>query len=213
MMDWAMGDERLKVEMLRFVDVYPTLRDRSEVARHLREYFARQGVATPKALRWGVNLAAQRSPVAPLANAVIRRQMKGFAQRFIVGRDAADATGALRDLRREGMGFTLDVLGEGSVSEAEAEAYQRTYLGLIDGLAEEARSWPAVPVVDDSAWGPLPRVDLSLKITSLYSQIDPVDFDGQRRRRQGATAPDRAPRDGRRRGAHRSTSSSSATAT
>ncbi len=178
MMDWAMSDERLKVEMLRFVDVFPTLRSRSEIARHLREYFARQGVAAPTALRWGVNLAAPRSPVAPLASAVIRKQMKGFARRFIVGRDAADATGALRGLRRDGMGFTLDVLGEASVSEAEAEAYQQTYLGLIDGLADEARSWPAVPVVDDSAWGPLPRVDLSLKITSLYSQIDPVDFEG-----------------------------------
>jgi RHH-type proline utilization regulon transcriptional repressor/proline dehydrogenase/delta 1-pyrroline-5-carboxylate dehydrogenase len=178
MMDWAMSDERLKVEMLRFVDVYPTLHGRSEIARHLREYFAREGVAAPKVLRWGVNLTAQRSPVAPLANAVIRRQMKGFAQRFIVGRDAAGAMGALRHLRREGMGFTLDVLGEASVSEAEAERYQQTYLGLIDGLAAEARAWPAVPVVDDSAWGPLPRVNLSLKITSLYSQIDAVDFDG-----------------------------------
>ena len=178
MMDWAMSDERLKVEMLRFVDVFPTLRGRSEIARHLREYFAREGVATPKVLRWGVNLTAQRSPVAPLANAVIRRQMRGFAQRFIVGRDAADAVAALRLLRRDGMGFTLDVLGEASVSEAEAEAYQQTYLGLIDGLADEARSWPSVAVVDDSAWGPLPRVNLSLKITSLYSQIDPVDFDG-----------------------------------
>ena len=33
-------------------------------------------------------------------------------------------------------------------------------------------------VVDDSAWGALPRVNLSLKITSLYSQIDPLDFEG-----------------------------------
>jgi len=178
MMDWAMSDERLKVEMLRFVDVFPTLRSRSEIARHLHEYFARQGATAPKVLRWGVNLAAQHSPVAPLASAAIRRQIKGFAQRFIVGRDAADAMGELRGLRRDGMGFTLDVLGEASVSEAEAATYQQTYLDLIDGLAEEARSWPAVPVVDDSSWGPLPRVNLSLKITSLYSQIDPVDFGG-----------------------------------
>ena len=178
MMEWAMSDELLKVEMLRFVDVFPTLRSRREIARHLKEYFARQGVATPKVLRWGVNLSTGRSPVAPLANAVIRQQMKGFAQRFIVGRDAKDAIGALRELRREGMGFTLDVLGEASVSEREAVAYQQTYLDLIDGLADESASWPGVPVVDDSAWGPLPRVNLSLKITSLYSQIDPVDFEG-----------------------------------
>ena len=177
-MEWAMADERLKVEMLRFVDVFPTLRSRAEIARHLREYFAREGVAAPAALRWGISLTGQRSPVAPLASAVIRSQMKGFAQRFIVGRDARGAIPALRALRRDGIGFTLDVLGEATVSEAEGLAYQRTYLDLLDGLAAEAASWPRVAVIDEAAWGPLPRVNLSLKITSLYSQIDPVDFDG-----------------------------------
>jgi RHH-type proline utilization regulon transcriptional repressor/proline dehydrogenase/delta 1-pyrroline-5-carboxylate dehydrogenase len=178
MMEWAMADELLKVEMLRFVDVFPTLRSRREIGRHLREYFQRQGVATPAALRWGVNLAAQRSPVAPLASAVIRRQMKGFAQRFIVGRDARSAIPALKALRDAGMGFTLDVLGEATVSEAEALAYQRTYLDLLDGLAAATAAWRDVPVIDGSAWGPLPRVNLSIKITSLYSQLDPVDFEG-----------------------------------
>ena len=74
-MEWAMADERLKVEMLRFVDVFPTLRTRSEIGRHLREYFARQGVAAPKVLRWGISLAGERSPVAPLAGGVIQRPM------------------------------------------------------------------------------------------------------------------------------------------
>jgi RHH-type transcriptional regulator, proline utilization regulon repressor / proline dehydrogenase / delta 1-pyrroline-5-carboxylate dehydrogenase len=178
MMEWAMADERLKVEMLRFADVFPTLRSRREIGRHLREYFTRQGVAAPAVLRWGVNLAAQRSPVAPLANAVVRRQMKGFAQRFIVGRDARSAIPALRALRDKGTGFTLDVLGEATVSEAEAGAYQQTYLELLDGIYQEAVHWRPQPVVDEAAWGPLPRVNLSLKITSLYSQIDPLDFDG-----------------------------------
>ena len=178
MMEWAMADERLKVEMLRFVDVFPTLRSRAEIARHLHEYFARGGVAVPAALRWGISLTGQRSPMAPLASAVIRRQMKGFAQRFIVGRDARSAVPALRALHGDGVGFTLDVLGEATVSDAEGRAYQRVYLDLLDGLAAEADSWPAVAVVDEAAWGPLPRVNLSLKITSLYSQIDPVDFDG-----------------------------------
>ena len=125
MMDWAMADERLKVEMLRFVDVFPTLRSRPEIARHLREYFTREGIATPKALRWGIGLTGRHSPVAPLASAVIRQQMKGFAQRFIVGRDARDAVPALKALRDAGTGFTLDVLGEATVSEAEGEAYRQ----------------------------------------------------------------------------------------
>ena len=178
MMEWAMADERLKVEMLRFVDVFPTLRDRSAIARHLREYFRRQGVSAPAALRWGISLTGDRSPVAPLASGVIKRQMKGFAQRFIVGREAAGAIPALRALHDAGTGFTLDVLGEATVSEAEAHAYQLTYLELLDGLAAQVPAWPRNPVVDEAAWGPLPRVSLSLKITSLYSQLDALDFDG-----------------------------------
>jgi RHH-type proline utilization regulon transcriptional repressor/proline dehydrogenase/delta 1-pyrroline-5-carboxylate dehydrogenase len=177
-MEWAMADERLKVEMLRFVDVFPTLRSTAEIARHLHEYFAREGVAAPAALRWGIGLTGQRSPVAPLASAVIRSQMKGFAQRFIVGRDARDAVPTLRALRRDGVGFTLDVLGEATVSEAEGLAYQHTYLRLLDDLCAEAAAWPAIPVVDEASWGALPRVNLSLKITSLYSEIDPLDFHG-----------------------------------
>lgn len=177
-MEWAMADERLKVEMLRFVDVFPALRTHSDVARHLREYFGREDVAAPAALRWGVSLTGLRSPLAPLATAVIRRQIKAFAQRFIVGRDARDAMPALRALRRDGVGFTLDVLGEATVSDAEGLAYQRTYLDLLDDLVTEAASWPVVPVIDKAAWGPLPRLNLSLKVTSLHSQIDPLDLHG-----------------------------------
>ncbi len=177
MMEWAMADERLRVALLRFVDVFPTLRDRAEIARHLREYFAGQGAA-PRALRWGLGLSGEHSPLSPLASSVIRRQMTGFAKRFIVGRDARSALPALKGLRDHSMGFTLDVLGEATVSEAEAAGYQRIYLNLLDGLTAAAARWPSQAIVDESAWGTLPRVNLSIKITSLYSQIDPVDFAG-----------------------------------
>ena len=30
--------------------------------------------------------------------------------------------------------------------------------------------------IDRAAWGPVPRVNVSIKITSLYSQIDPLNF-------------------------------------
>jgi len=178
LMEWAMADERLKVQLLRFVDVFPTLRSQAEVAGHLREYFADAGLELPRALRWAVRLATAGTPVSPLATAAVRRQLQGFAGRFIVGRDAGDALPSLRALHRQGIGFTLDVLGEAVVSEREADAYQQTYLALVDGLADEVARWPAVPVVDTAAWGRLPRLNLSLKITSLYSQIDPVDFRG-----------------------------------
>ena len=116
--------------------------------------------------------------MAPLATSVIRRQMLDFAQRFIFGRDAAAALPKLRALRERRLGFTLDVLGEASVGEGEAVDYQQRYLELLDGLRQEAASWRPDPLIDRAAWGAVPRVNISIKITSLFSQIDPLDFRG-----------------------------------
>ena len=177
MMDWAMADERLKVELFRFVDVFPTLRSAAEIDRHLREYFEQPGLETPRVLRMGLAASRQRF-VSPLATSVIRSQMLGFAQRFIFGRDAAAALPKLRALHRRGMGFTLDVLGEASVGDAEAIDYQQRYLELLDGLRSEVACWPRDPAIDHAAWGPLPRVNVSIKITSLFSQVDALNFRG-----------------------------------
>src|SRR5947209_1701051 len=38
LMEWTMGDEALKLQLFRFVDVLPLLHSPSAVARHLREY-------------------------------------------------------------------------------------------------------------------------------------------------------------------------------
>ncbi len=178
MMDWATADERLKVELFRFVDVFPTLRTRAEIDEHLREYFGQAGLQAPWVLRVGVAAASPRSPFSPLATSLITRQMLAFAQRFIIGRDARAAIAPLRSLRARGVGFTLDVLGEASVSASEAFAYQRRYIELLEGLTRTADSWSTQPVVDHAAWGELPRVNVSLKITSLFSQIDPLNVRG-----------------------------------
>ena len=187
MMEWAMADERLKVELFRFVDVFPTLRSAREIERHLQEYFEQPGLETPRLLRLGLAASRQRF-VSPLATAVIRRQMLSFAQRFIFGRDAAAALPPLRALRKRGLGFTLDVLGEASVGESEAAEYQERYLELLMGLQREVAAWAPGPTIDQASWGPVPRVNVSIKITSLFSQVDPVSsYFG--RGGQGSTAP------------------------
>ena len=70
------------------------------------------------------------------------------------------------------------MLGEASVGEAEAEDYQQRYLELLDGLRHEVASWRRTRSIDRAAWGAVPRVNVSIKITSLFSQIDPLNFRG-----------------------------------
>jgi hypothetical protein len=54
LMSWAMNDEAVKVQMFRFVDVLPMLRDHNAIARHLDEYFEEVRDHLPWAARWAL---------------------------------------------------------------------------------------------------------------------------------------------------------------
>jgi RHH-type proline utilization regulon transcriptional repressor/proline dehydrogenase/delta 1-pyrroline-5-carboxylate dehydrogenase len=62
------------------------------------------------------------------------------------------------------------------LSESEAQRYQGEYLKLIEGLSDAAKSWTTVTQIDRDARGhALPKVNVSIKLSSLYSQFDPID--------------------------------------
>ena len=50
-MEWTMGDEAVKVQLFRFIDVLPLLRSPADITRHLREYFGEAGEHLPGWLR------------------------------------------------------------------------------------------------------------------------------------------------------------------
>lgn len=177
-MDFAMKDEAFKVEMFRFVDVFPTLKDHVQVAEHLQEYFCRPEQDFPASFQWGLSRVKPDSMVAKMAAKQIEKQMIGMATKFIAGTSADEAMPALRDMWKSNLAFTLDLLGEATVSESEAASYFDRYDEILDTLIEQTRDWPQNSQLEQASWGPIPRVNVSVKISSLYSQIDPVDFEG-----------------------------------
>ncbi|MBI3301168.1 MAG: L-glutamate gamma-semialdehyde dehydrogenase [Deltaproteobacteria bacterium] len=174
-LDWCMRDETLKVQMFRFIDVLPMLKTGAQVARHLQEYFLDHKEIFPIAVQWGLNFASYRSAAARAVALAVRRNATRMAQRFITGATPAEALAAIRKLRRQHLAFTLDLLGEATLSEEEAAAYQQRYLDLLTSLATAAKSWEPVTLIDTDHAGPIPRVNISLKLTALYSQFDALD--------------------------------------
>lgn len=174
-MDWSMKMPAFKVEMFRFVDVLPVLNDSTEVARHIQEYFCRPDQDFPSALQWGLKTLSPGSMMARLAASQIEKNVVSMARGFIAGQDAKDAQSTLKKMWKKDTAFTVDVLGEKTVSEAEADDYQRRYLELMEHLSAEVRDWKANPVLETDAWGAVPRVNISIKVSALYSQIDPSD--------------------------------------
>ena len=174
LMDWAMKDEGFKTQLFRFVDVLPTLRSSSEVTRHLNEYFDSNQVDLSPALRTALKAT---SFAGGLFSAGIKSQISGMARMFMPGSDDKEVLASLRKLHEQGIAFTVDVLGEAVVSEDEADRYAQRYLELMNLLARATGAWDKPCTSNLTPRGEEPCLNLSLKISALYSQIHPADPD------------------------------------
>ncbi len=172
MMDWAMRDEHFKTQLFRFVDVLPTLTSSGEVSRHLKEYLADDQVHLTPGLRAGLTVAAG----APwLLSSAVKGQVTSLARQFMLGNNEKEITAELRQLHDRGIAFTVDLLGEVVLSEAEAGQYAARYLDMMSLLARQMPGWPGTCKSNSRPGGQSPALNLSVKISALYSQIHPTD--------------------------------------
>jgi RHH-type proline utilization regulon transcriptional repressor/proline dehydrogenase/delta 1-pyrroline-5-carboxylate dehydrogenase len=169
MMEFSMRDEHFKVQMFRFVDVLASLRRGSDIVQHLDEYFADMRNGFAPFIRTGVSLAR----IAPfISGKLLRWNVSGMARQFIAGRNPDDVMKTLRKKRRQKIGFTVDLLGEAVVSEEEANEYATRCQELLEHLARETRRWTD-PLGKNAELFPV--VNVSVKISALYSQMNPAD--------------------------------------
>ena len=177
MMRWSMADEAIKLNLFRFVDVLPTLNHPAELARHLREYFHQAGGSVPWWLRLGLRLLPGSGPLGTLFAKITQYSSARMARRFIAGSTLPETLRTVRSLRSRRLAFTVDILGEATLTEGEALASQKAYSQLLEGLCGWARNLPPNPLTDQDDLGPLPIANVSVKISSLYSQADALDFE------------------------------------
>jgi RHH-type proline utilization regulon transcriptional repressor/proline dehydrogenase/delta 1-pyrroline-5-carboxylate dehydrogenase len=189
LMGWTMADPAVKVQLFRFMDSLPLLRTPAEITRHLREYFDEAGPHLPRWLRRGLRWMPQDGALGRLLAATAHRSAERMARRFIAGSNLDEALRAIAHLRGQSLAFTVDLLGEATITEAEAEHYQAEYLHLVGGLSCAVNAWPAVDLIDRDERGPLPRANVSVKLSSLYSQFDPIDPEGTSRVVRGRLRP------------------------
>jgi RHH-type transcriptional regulator, proline utilization regulon repressor / proline dehydrogenase / delta 1-pyrroline-5-carboxylate dehydrogenase len=174
LMEWAMKDENVKVQLFRFVDVLPCLKTDDMVLRVLNEYFDDPG-QTP--ILRGIGLMSRRGFFPRVAGRMIRKNVETLARQFIAGANPQDAWPTLEALRHEGLAISVDLLGEEVLSTNEATIYTRRYLELLDALSQRVRTWPAVPILEKDHLGAIPRLDVSVKVSSFSCQLDPMDWD------------------------------------
>jgi len=159
------ADAELRAALFRFVDVVPACRSLDDLARHLNAYLGeleRAPAPLGVALRMG-DTRAGRAALGAAAAAGVRH----IAHRFIVGEDPVKALGVLRGLWDDGVATTVDLLGEATVTAAEADRYAQRCTDALDALAADTRRWPQRPRLEADSVGALPRVNLSVKVSAL----------------------------------------------
>ncbi len=170
---WGMQDEELKVSLFRFVDVLPSLPDARSTIRHVQEYFEPLRGKIPNLMQHGLDVGTS-SVTAKLVAPVIRKQISFIAERFIVGETPERALRRLRHIRKDGMAFTVDLLGEATVSEDESIVYKQRYLELIAVLAKAVPTWREAAPIYPGHRGEQTPVNVSVKLSALYSQAKAV---------------------------------------
>jgi RHH-type proline utilization regulon transcriptional repressor/proline dehydrogenase/delta 1-pyrroline-5-carboxylate dehydrogenase len=176
----AMKDAAFKTRLFRFIDVLPAVADDERVVALAEEYFGSLGHEL-FGFRWGLKALAATSLGARLSGKAIRNQVEQMARIFIAGAAVEEAVPVLAKLWADGRAWSVDLLGEATISEREADQYRDRCQEALGTLGRAAAAWPAAPLLDRDHLGALPRVQLSLKISALSSQLDPIDPEGSYR--------------------------------
>jgi RHH-type proline utilization regulon transcriptional repressor/proline dehydrogenase/delta 1-pyrroline-5-carboxylate dehydrogenase len=170
-MDLAAQDTELRAALFRFVDVVPACRSVDDLASHLTA-FLEEVPDRPPTVRAAMKVADSKSGRAALG-AASAAGVRHMAHRFIVGEDPADALPTLRKLWRDGIASSVDLLGEATVTADEADRYAARCAAALDVLAAAYERVREQPALEHDSLGPIPRANLSVKVSALTPLLRP----------------------------------------
>jgi RHH-type proline utilization regulon transcriptional repressor/proline dehydrogenase/delta 1-pyrroline-5-carboxylate dehydrogenase len=176
----AMHDSAFKTQLFRFIDVLPSVVDDARVVTLAQEYLGNVSAQIFGA-QWGLHAMAATQLGARLTGKAIRTQVEQMARSFIAGGTVAEAEPVLAELWTQGRSWSVDLLGEATISDREGDRYRDRCLKALHELTQIATEWPSVPLLERDHLGLIPRVQLSLKISALSPHLDPIDPEGSYR--------------------------------
>ena len=139
-----------------------------------QEYFEEVSTHLPGAARLVLDWAKPNTVLGRALAVNARWNARAWLNDSLPGETVDEVSAAVGKLRKQGFAFTLDLLGEATISEAESDGYQQQYLNLISGLAEQPNDWPEI-VSSIAITSARFRVNVSLKLSALCSHFRPVD--------------------------------------
>jgi RHH-type proline utilization regulon transcriptional repressor/proline dehydrogenase/delta 1-pyrroline-5-carboxylate dehydrogenase len=170
---------KFKGALLRFIDVLPVLTSDDSIITHFAQYFCRPEEQYSHLLDPALQSDADFTGKNRERVLRIVDNIKNMGRIFIAATEPEEMPSVLHRLRSQGSGISADILGEAVVSEREADEFLHRYLNLLDLLNKDQKNWPGLGMAEETLdWGFAPRIDISIKPSSLYSQMHGAGFDG-----------------------------------
>jgi RHH-type proline utilization regulon transcriptional repressor/proline dehydrogenase/delta 1-pyrroline-5-carboxylate dehydrogenase len=179
MMTWSMEHEEFKFKLFGFVDTIPELTTEKMLYDYIQEHFL-NAKEIPGLFRFGLRMAGWLGkPGRMIVNMGVHIGLKTVAKQFIIGSNADKTVARLKKLReKQGYAFTLDVLGEETKSEKDADDYVGGYLELLASLKKALPGWKALgDGGSDMDWDSDPKVNISVKPSALCPKVEQLGFD------------------------------------
>ena len=111
-----MQDPAFKVQLFRFVDVFPMLRHAARDSRNPWRYLKQPGVTMPPGVDWAEGRRVAKGLLAAAVSTASRRWPATSSPARMPPRPCRGS----RRLWDNGIGFSVDLLGEACVSRREA---------------------------------------------------------------------------------------------
>ena len=172
LLEWSMARPEFKAELFRLVDVFPATTTSADVMRHVEEYLG--GAATPSPLRSAIAVASRLPFGARVTASQARRNIARMADQFILGTSVSEAVAGAKALWDNGSATTIDLLGEKTVAESEADIYGNRVLELLQALTQASATWAKNDRLDHDDLGGIPRASVSVKPTALGPRYHPL---------------------------------------
>ena len=173
MLSWTMRNKNLKTSLFRFIDVLPSLSNDEQFLSHFNEYFKDQELSF---ISSGLGKVL---PSVMVRN--VKKQITQVAKMFITGANVQEALKVLSENWEQGLAFSVDILGEATLSEQEAEFYNQSYLDMMNQLLSAQKTWPQKEELQKDNFGKIPAINISIKASSLFSQIKPEAWEYSKR--------------------------------
>jgi RHH-type transcriptional regulator, proline utilization regulon repressor / proline dehydrogenase / delta 1-pyrroline-5-carboxylate dehydrogenase len=144
-------DPKLQTQIFKFVDVLPNLKEKESVVKILSEYLDKSNFKLGSV----VNSFSKLPIISNIFKSTVTASVAFLARIFICGQNTQEAVETINKLKKKNQKYTLDLLGEVVLTQAEADHYYERYQELIHDI--------------DNA-------NVSVKLSALVPQINQNNF-------------------------------------